>query len=156
MLNFLKQGGPKVQHLKHKQVCKGCKNSQPLRNFVEPAIFAANFAMQNFAAKFHKASQFRTMKIRRAFHTAKFRSLISQPAKFCRIFATPVHFGHNFFIRTSIWMILVSLERLESVKSRYSQKEYFRTYNKDIILKIIQLVTFNLSSLLPSITPVIT
>ena len=73
MLNFLRQGGPEVQHLKHRPVRKGCENLQPLRNFAEPTVFATNFAMRNFAAKFHRAGQFRTAKIRRTFRIAKFR-----------------------------------------------------------------------------------
>ena len=75
----------------------------------------------------------------------------SQPCenfrKGCEIF-----FGNNFFIRTLIWVKLVSLESLESVESRYVHKGNFRTYDKDVIFKMFQLVTFNHSSLLLSTT----
>ena len=62
---------------------------------------------------------------------------ISWPAKFCslqifvgilaasQIFALLVSFYHNVFIRTLFWVILVSLESLESVESKYRQKEHF-------------------------------
>ena len=46
-----------------------------------------------------------------------------------RIFATSLQFcsqfcfDHNFFIRTLVWVILVPLESLESVESKYSQKK---------------------------------
>ena len=46
---------------------------------------------------------------------AKFRT--EQQPQFC--------FAHNFFIRTPFWVILVSLEILESVESKYIQKEHF-------------------------------
>ena len=49
MLNFLKQGGLEVQHLKHRQVRKGYENSQHLQNFAKPTVFVENFAVQNFA-----------------------------------------------------------------------------------------------------------
>ena len=54
-------------------------------------------------------------------------------------------FDHNFFIRIPFWVFLVPLEILESVESKYSQKEHFLNYYEAIILKILQLVTFFLS-----------
>ena len=41
-------------------------------------------------------------------------------AKFSHSTAAPFCFEHNFFIRTSFWIILVPLESLESVESKYS------------------------------------
>ena len=43
-----------------------------------------------------------------------------QRAKFLHSTAAPFCFDHNFFIRTSFLVILVPLERLESVESKYS------------------------------------
>ena len=38
---------------------------------------------------------------------------------------TPFCFDHNFFIPTPFWVILVSFEILESVESKYIQKDHF-------------------------------
>ena len=46
-------------------------------------------------------------------------------------FITQFCFNHNFFIRTPFWVILVPLERLESVESKYSHKNTF-----EIIMKL--------------------
>ena len=43
-------------------------------------------------------------------------------AKFSHSTIAPFCFAHNFFIRTLFWVILVSLESLESVESKYIQK----------------------------------
>ena len=40
-------------------------------------------------------------------------------------FALRFCFAHNFFIRTPFWAFLVPLESLESVESKYAQKEHF-------------------------------
>ena len=46
-------------------------------------------------------------------------------AKFSHSTAALFCFDHKFFIRTLIWVILVPLENLESVESKYIQKEHF-------------------------------
>ena len=56
----------------------------------------------------------------------KFRTVANNFASCEFFFATPsifvvqFCFDHNFFIRTLFWIILVSLEILESVESKYS------------------------------------
>ena len=54
----------------------------------------------------------------------------------------------TFFIRTLFWVILVSLERLESVEYKYSHKEHFRNYEEGVIFKMLQLIIFFLYFLL--------
>ena len=56
------------------------------------------------------------------FHTnANFRI----GAKFSHSTVAPFYFAHNFFMQTLSWVILVLLESLESVESKYSKKEHF-------------------------------
>ena len=57
-------------------------------------------------------------------------------------FAAPFCFDHNFFIGTPFWVILVSLENLESVESKYILKEHFLNYYEGLIFRMLQLVTF--------------
>ena len=55
--------------------------------------------------------------LKKKIRCAKFRNPSNIAAQFC--------FEHNFFIRTLFWVILIPLVRLESVESKYSQKEHF-------------------------------
>ena len=59
---------------------------------------------------------------------AKFSHLLAKfgtRCEFSHLTAAPFCFTHNFLIRTPFWVILVSLESLESVESKYNQKEHF-------------------------------
>ena len=57
--------------------------------------------------------------------SADFSHQFRTGAKFSHSTAAPFCFAHNVFIRTLFWVILVPLERLKSVESKYSIKNTF-------------------------------
>ena len=89
--------------------------------FFRNVKFAGNFfAMRNFAMRIF-AMPISHCEIR----NANFAMRISQSYQNSHCFALRFCFAHNFFIRTPFWAFLVPLESLESVESKYSQKEHF-------------------------------
>ena len=60
-------------------------------------------------------TKFRTL---RNFAVRRLRKIFTAPS----IFAAPFCFDHKIFIQTPFWVILVPLEILESVESKYIQK----------------------------------
>ena len=57
--------------------------------------------------------------------TLENQAALQKGAEFSHSVVAPFCFDHNFFIRTPFWVILVMLEILESVESKYRQKEHF-------------------------------
>ena len=67
----------------------------------------------------------RNSQLRRRLRNFRTSANFRTGAKFSHSTAAPFCFYHNFFIRTPFWVILILLESLESVKSKYSHKEHF-------------------------------
>ena len=118
MLSFCSKGGLEQNPENFARVAKFCRITVVV---VQPAKFRNHFRMESLFSWHYNKKKIIYLKI--YIYSAKFRSACEFLQ--LRFSALLDSFCHNFFIQTSFWVILVLLEILESVESKYSQKEHF-------------------------------